>query len=235
MVVSGSMYRIDPRLKLIYIVMISIMTMIIESDFVYFLHILSISLSLVVLYNRKSGVGYFAVYIFYRCILLLIDSLPEMTFILFLEFLIYILIKLHAFIAIGIIATKSMTTTDLIYGFQKIGLPKSFILPFAVTQRFIPTFARELSHIRDSMKMRGITLSVVGIFKAPLKTLEYIFVPLLMRSVKISDELSASAVVRGIENPENRTSMHDLKFRGQDYLYFIFIVLTNLGFIILNK
>ncbi|MCC9922920.1 energy-coupling factor transporter transmembrane protein EcfT, partial [Streptococcus agalactiae] len=48
--------------------------------------------------------------------------------------------------------------------------------------------------------------------------IEYTLVPLLMRMIKISDELSASALIRGLDSDENRVTLTKLRFRTTDLL-----------------
>ena len=43
-------------------------------------------------------------------------------------------------------------------------------------------------------------------------------VPIVMRSASIADELSASAVTRGIDNPDQRTSFVQLKVTPKDII-----------------
>ena len=41
-------------------------------------------------------------------------------------------------------------------------------------------------------------------------------IPLLMRMIKISDELSASALIRGLDSDEKRVTLTDLRFSRAD-------------------
>lgn len=52
----------------------------------------------------------------------------------------------------------------------------------------------------------------------PIKYIEYTLVPLLMRMIKISDELSASALIRGLDSDANRVTLTKLRFRWADLL-----------------
>ena len=70
----------------------------------------------------------------------------------------------------------------------------------SVMFRFFPTVAEESRSINDAMRMRGVGLRSIG--DNPTVLLEYRLVPLLMAVVKIGDELSASALTRGLGGPE---------------------------------
>jgi energy-coupling factor transport system permease protein len=61
--------------------------------------------------------------------------------------------------------------------------------------------------------------------------LEYVFVPLMMRCVRIADELSASAVARGIENPQVHTALLPLKLRLTDAVYLTVLIGSSVALI----
>ena len=53
--------------------------------------------------------------------------------------------------------------------------------------------------IRNTMDIRGIGDTVWKQLIHPLATIEYILIPLLMRCLKVTDELAASGTTRGLE------------------------------------
>ncbi|MBU5591585.1 energy-coupling factor transporter transmembrane protein EcfT [Clostridium sp. MSJ-4] len=97
--------------------------------------------------------------------------------------------------------------------FKKMNIPNSFALPVTFMLRFIPTVRSEFSNVFSAMRLRGL-LS----FRHPLKTLEYVLVPIMIRSSKVSDELAASAESRGITYPYNHTCRRDISFNKKDGL-----------------
>ena len=61
--------------------------------------------------------------------------------------------------------------------------------------------------------------------------LEAVFIPIIMRSASIAEELAASAVTRGIDNPNKRSSFVVLKMQIVDYVVLaIFLILTTILF-----
>ena len=83
-----------------------------------------------------------------------------------------------------------------------------------------------LGRIYDAMKLRGIALSWKNVFTRPLLLLEAMVVPIVMRSASIADELSASAVTRGIDNPDQRTSFVQLKVTPKDIIVLVSFVIA---------
>ena len=105
----------------------------------------------------------------------------------------------------------------------------------AVTCRFIPTIFIEYQLIKEAMKLRGIKTGFIPLIKHPIKQIEYILIPLLIRASDLSDELAASAMTRGIDSP-NRTSYSLTKFHRTDYLFLFWcIFITTFCIFIQNR
>ena len=82
------------------------------------------------------------------------------------------------------------------------------MLVLIVMLRFAPTVLHEFGEVREAMKIRGFLKSVGNVLRHPMDTLEYAIVPMVFRSLKIADELAASAIVRGIESPYKKESYY---------------------------
>lgn len=117
-------------------------------------------------------------------------------------------------------------------------VPRQVVIPLAIMLRYVPVVAEDWNHIKDAMKMRGITPSAAGFLKQPMRTLECIYVPMIMNASKAADELSVAALTRGIENPEPRTCLEEIRYRWADgvllavfFLYFIIIFVIKGGWL----
>lgn len=51
-----------------------------------------------------------------------------------------------------------------------------------------------------------------------MRMMEYLFVPILMKSIRTSDELAASALSRGFEHINEQTILYPLKLKTLDYI-----------------
>lgn len=105
---------------------------------------------------------------------------------------------------------------ELVGALQRLRAPRALVLPCAVILRFLPTIGSEFASIRDGMRLRGLSVLSWRAAAHPVMVVESIYVPLLMRSMKISDDLSVSAATRGADNPGPRTSLRQLRFRPAD-------------------
>ena len=105
---------------------------------------------------------------------------------------------------------------------RKLPFPSTAMLVLTVMLRFAPTVIHEFGEGREAMRIRGFLRSVGAVLRHPLNTLEYAIVPMVFRSLKIADELSASAIVRGIESPCKKQSYYVSKIGFGDVLLIVF-------------
>ena len=95
----------------------------------------------------------------------------------------------------------STEVSEFVAAMWKLHLPQTVIIPLSVVFRYFPTIKEEWGSIRSAMKMRGIHVS-----------LEHIMVPFLMSAINVSEELSAAALCRGLDNPDMHTCLCRVEF-----------------------
>ncbi|WP_321491404.1 MptD family putative ECF transporter S component [uncultured Desulfobacter sp.] len=99
----------------------------------------------------------------------------------------------------------------------RMRLPATILVPLGVTLRFMPSFIREFSHIRDALAFRGLVLSPKTVIAHPVRVTESVLIPfLLMRSLFIGEELSRAALARGFDTPGRPVSLYDIRFKFKD-------------------
>ena len=108
---------------------------------------------------------------------------------------------------------------------QKLKLSKDSLIMISVIFRCLPTIKDEWSHINMAMKTRGISVSLYNLFHKPAATMEYFFVPLFVSVIEIGDELSQSAIIRGLDAPVQKTSRYLIKIRKNDIGVLILMIL----------
>jgi len=87
-----------------------------------------------------------------------------------------------------------------------------------------------------AMKTRGISFGFYNFVHRPLLTMEYFFVPLFVSVMEIGDELSQSAIVRGIDAPVAKTCRHRIQMNIRDYMllslfFFVLVIVVFLRFL----
>lgn len=136
-----------------------------------------------------------------------------------LALVVFLLRKLAPLLGLYYLFAHAIGVSELVRALSAWRFPRNVMVPLAVALRFFPTIGLEAGVIKDVLRLRGRPLTLLTLCRAPREMLEYAFVPFMMRCVQIADELSASAVARGIENPEPRTALHPLKLRARDGVY----------------
>ncbi|ERK60410.1 cobalt transport protein [Gemella bergeri ATCC 700627] len=118
----------------------------------------------------------------------------------------------------GIALVSSSKVSELITFLRMIKIPKNAIIVLAVLYRFFPVLMTDYKQIKNSLKMKGIGITKGYYLIHPFKFFEYVFVPYVIISTNIANELAVSCLCRGVDNDAKPTSFITLKFRIQDYL-----------------
>lgn len=132
------------------------------------------------------------------------------------------------------IMLKKTVLNELMIALEQLRVPMMLIIPLAVVYRYIPTMRQEIMYIKDSLKMRGLNPSPVAMLKHPVMTIETFMIPLLIRSGKLADELSAAALCKGIDAGRPRTSCTGVRFELQDVLCCLLIAIVAAAFVVMH-
>ncbi|AXY25093.1 ABC transporter permease [Suicoccus acidiformans] len=97
-------------------------------------------------------------------------------------------------------------------------VPNGLVTMIAVMMRFFPTIYQDYQQIRDAMALRGIHRGFWGALRHPVRTFEYILVPMLMNASRVAQDITVSALTKGISLPGRHTSLISLKMGIQDWL-----------------
>lgn len=115
-------------------------------------------------------------------------------------------------LATGYYVLTTTTVSELVAALERMHVPRSIVIPLSVMFRFFPTVMEEYGSISDAMRMRGIRFGG----KRSSRMIEYRFVPMMICSVKIGEELSAAALTRGLGAPVRRTNICEVGFHTLD-------------------
>lgn len=211
-------FWLDPRAKLFLILMCVLSSMFAPSLAYQFVLVLLIALLGLLFGKWKYSVK---VVCFYAVICVLtVWIMAEMTGTLRTMFVAFLGL-FHKVYACGMLAGIVMSTTkvsEFLSAMNQIHAPKKLVIPLAVMLRFIPTIQEDWHFIKDAMRMRDVSPTPAGFLKNPGMTIECIYVPLMMAASKAADELSIASVTRGIENPNPRTCLVQIKCRAADWI-----------------
>ena len=113
---------------------------------------------------------------------------------------------------------------EFLSAMARLRISKKLTIPIAVMLRYLPTIREDWHFIKDAMRMRDVSPSLGGFLSHPGMTVECIYVPLMMMASKAADELSIASVTRGIENPNPRTCLVQIKCGIADWTAMLFAV-----------
>lgn len=105
--------------------------------------------------------------------------------------------------------------------FQRIHVPKTVLVMICILVRFFPVMEKEMLSIRDGMRARGTFPTWWSVLKHPVMAYECFFVPLIVRCLKLSAELGASAELRGLDSSNPRSCIYKIGFSSRDVLAII--------------
>ena len=120
-------------------------------------------------------------------------------------------------------------TGKLIASLDKLKIPRTFTISLAVLLRFLPTVGMEYSAIRRAQRYRGIGISPGTVITRIPQLFEYTLVPLLIRTTKVADELTASAEVRGMKLKGDYNPYYEVKMRVPDRILLIVVIMCETG------
>ena len=205
---------LDPRCKILLLVCIGFVS--------YFLAGEVVSLALMLVYGLFIAVGnggkwalkMIVVYIIvaYLNALLRYVQVPVLSVIMSVFGV--TLLKLIPIVMMGLWILRTTYMDDLMVALQRMRLPQAVTIPLVVMFRYIPTLRIEYRQIRS----RGISDTLWKRVSHPLATIEYILIPLLMRCLKVTDELAASGTTRGLELECKRYALRPIRFSWPEVL-----------------
>ncbi len=225
--------RLDPRLKLLMLAVIGVVSFFINGDIPECLLMLAIAIFVISGSSPGWGIKMFIAYIVisYLNTCLKYVSVPGVSLLMGIFG-----VTIRKMIPIVTMAKWVITSTymdELTVALERAGMPLEVTIPFVVMYRYIPTLGIEYKMIRNTMKIRGISDSIIKVITHPFATIEYILIPLLMRCLKVSDELAASGTTRGMERDNKRYSLVKTDFGPGEYITVVcFVVFVVILFLI---
>lgn len=119
---------------------------------------------------------------------------------------------------IGGILVGTTRVNEFMAAMDRIHLSKAVVIPMTVMLRYLPMVREDWRYISDAMRMRDVAPAAKSFLLHPARTVECVYVPMMMSALKVADELSAASITRGLENPAPRSCMADLHFSLADFI-----------------
>ncbi len=228
------MIKIDPRSKLILIAITVLFSMLIPTGIFFCIWIFLITFLGIMLGRVKKTLR--AVILFTALWLVSIYVLPEINGVAHTSILVWLglVFKCYPCCMLAGVVIGTTQISEFMAAMAKWNVPQAVVIPLAIIFRYFPALKEDWGHISDAMALRGISFSLVCFLKNPSVVIDALYLPILVTASKTADELSASAITRGIENPAKRTSRLDIRFKLIDGIIIFIFVLTFVSAVIVN-
>ena len=218
---------LDPRARIIIVVFLNIVLFSTQNYLAFsFNNIIVVALFFFSgKYNAGIKVGTLLLTLF-LC-LYLSNLIPNEGIRVTMSLMFFLFLKCIVVVIAGYWFTLTTKIGDFISSLQSARISKGVIITFSVVFRFLPTVKQEFWYIKSTMKLRGVSLDFKNTVTHPVRTMEYALIPLIMRSMIIANKLSASAMTRGLDLENERTSYNIVKLKPYDFLVCIFIMMIS--------
>lgn len=97
-------------------------------------------------------------------------------------------------------------------------IPRALTVPIAVVLRFAPVVAAEASAVVDSMRLQGLT-GRRSVLRHPVLSIERFTVPMIASTLRVGDDLTAAALLRGLGSYQRPTSRVPPRLGWPDLLW----------------
>ena len=248
-------HRLDPRLKLLFLIAYIVMLFVANSFYGLALSALILIIAIIasrvpVLSVLRSIKGIIFILIFTSVLNVFFhggegDPLWQWGIIrIYAEGLIFAgFLTLRLFFLVMGSALLTLTTTpvsltdgieSLLYPLTWIKVPvRALALIMSIALRFIPTLMDETNRIISAQKARGASFDTGNVFKR-VKAVIPVLIPLLISAFRRAEELGDAMDVRCYSSSEKRTKYKKLKFTLRDLIASFFGAVLIAGVILLN-
>lgn len=226
--------QIDPRTKILFCILINIVIYsYIEKT--YLMLFIGFAFVLLFYYSEYRTIKtYVLIYTVMTAFHILTPYIPRLIVRLLTPTIVG-LEMFFPFILYGTLLVKTSKISDVVNVLDKMYCPNVLIIPFLVLLRFFPTIHQEVVHISNAMKLRGLNFGLRSLFTKPVKTIEYLYVPLLYSMVKSGNELTVASLTRGLGGEKRRTYNHEVRFHLIDLLLILLFVLLMIVSFVFGK
>ena len=131
----------------------------------------------------------------------------------------FIVQRIIPFMLLGTVIQKQKNISEITMALDRMRLPRGIILSIAIMFRYFPSIKDDFFIIIDAMKLKGLYTSKRAAVIHPIRTMEFIIVPMLFKSLRTAEELSCAALIKGIENTGKKTSYFDVRIRSVDLIF----------------
>lgn len=184
--------------------------------------------------DGKGFIKNTVIYFFLQGLLVELSKIQFPFFDVVLLPFIMIMIRVYPIMLLLELFVKRIPVNELMYSLERMHMPKSVLIPIMVIYRYVPTILKEIKMIRAGIKMRGLGCRM----KHPasiINAANYYMTALISRSEKLSDELSAAAICKGLSVKRDRSCITKVKIQVPDIIVLCIGIAFTAGMFYLNQ
>lgn len=121
--------------------------------------------------------------------------------------------SMNVLLAIGL----NFSVQGFVGTMKSVRLPRFLFIPLMVFCRFVPEFVDVIRQLRDAVRMRGFSVGFGSAILHPFQTIRLTVTPLVMRTLRMADNLSMAAEMKRIGYAKRPTQLRTLRFRRADF------------------
>ena len=223
-------YKMDPRPKLVIILLLSTLALIYDDIFIlsiillvsFLIAILIKSDLTAILFKLKKIIILMAAIAIAQSLFIKtgnpiiklsnITVVTDYGIIRALEFI----LRISIIIVSAAILTTS-TSREIVQGLIQWNCPYEIAFMVSIAIRFLPVFKEEMADMVIAIQLRGIDLKKVRL-REKIKVYKYILLPIATNSILKARDLSSSMEMRAFRAYSTRTSYMVLKMQKNDYI-----------------
>lgn len=121
--------------------------------------------------------------------------------------------SMNVLLAIGL----NFSVQGFVGTMKSVRLPRFLFIPLLVFCRFVPEFVDVIRQLRDAVRMRGFAVGFGSAILHPFQTIRLTVVPLVVRTLRMADNLSMAAEMKRVGYAKRPTQLRTLRFRRLDF------------------
>lgn len=122
--------------------------------------------------------------------------------------------SMNVLLAIGL----NFSVQGFVGTMKSVRLPRFLFIPLLVFCRFVPEFVDVIRQLRDAVRMRGFSVGFGSAILHPFQTIRLTVVPLVVRTLRMADNLSMAAEMKRVGYAKRPTQLRTLCFRPLDFV-----------------
>ncbi len=222
------LHRLDPRSKLMFTIVYTIIALL----FTQIVPLLLIFLSLIPLILSGKLFKQWIKSIRGLSFLILFIIILNTLF-LSLSFAIAMIIRILIMISSFSIFFLTVDPNDLALSLISMRIPYEFAFSFSLAFRFVPTIAIEAQNILDAQQSRGYEMQKKGLIKQ-IKNLFPLLIPLIICSIRRAFNVAEALESRAFGSTKERSYYYTIKFALKDWIFSIYLIFI-LSFLIIVR